>query len=131
MALTRFCRVYRSGFGISARRLGRLRINSETGAHLWCMKTSRALTTTDAGHDDVHDDEVDNVVHGAFEASYSIKDLAAELGVPVQTLYDLRTQGRGPVGFRIGRCLRFRRSEIDAWLARLEEEDADRHGGDA
>jgi hypothetical protein len=82
MALTRFCRVYRSGFEISARRLGRPRINSETGAHLWCMKTSRALTTTDAGHDDVHDGEVDNVVHGAFEASYSIKDLAAELGVP-------------------------------------------------
>jgi hypothetical protein len=64
------------------------------------MKTSRALTPTDAGRDDVRGGEVDNVLHGAFDASYSIKDLAAELGVSVQTLYDLRTQARGSIGFR-------------------------------
>ncbi len=81
-------------------------------------------TIADAPHDD-------NVVHGAFEASYSLKDLATELQVSEQTIYDLRTQGRGPVGFRVGRCLRFRRSEIEAWLTRLEEEDAQRQGGGA
>jgi excisionase family DNA binding protein len=58
----------------------------------------------------------------------TVEDLADELHVSVQTIYDLRTQGRGPVGFRVGRCLRLRRSEIDAWLARLEEEDAQRQG---
>ena len=73
----------------------------------------------------------DNIIRGAFEASYSLKDLAAELQVSEQTIYDLRTQGRGPVGFRVGRCLRFRRSEIEAWLTRLEEEDAQRQGGGA
>lgn len=88
------------------------------------FENTAETNTAAARHDD-------NVVHGAFEASYSLKDLAAELQVSEQTIYDLRTQGRGPVGFRVGRCLRFRRSEIEAWLARLEEEDAERQGGGA
>ncbi|WP_420901727.1 helix-turn-helix transcriptional regulator [Nocardioides turkmenicus] len=51
------------------------------------------------------------------------------MGVPAQTLYDLRSQGRGPRGFRVGRELRFRRAEIDAWLTGMEEADAARHLG--
>lgn len=66
------------------------------------------------------------VVTGVFEPALSIKELAAQLHVSAQ---DLRSQGRGPTGFRVGRHLRFRQSEIDAWLSRLEEEDADRHPG--
>lgn len=50
----------------------------------------------------------------------------AEPHVPVQTIYDLRTQGRGPRGFRVGRQLRFRLSEIDAWLSWLESQDEHR-----
>ena len=60
------------------------------------------------------------------EPALSIKELAAHLCIPVQTLYDLRSQGRGPTGFRVGRRLRFRQSEIDAWLRRMEEEDLER-----
>ncbi|WP_459986584.1 helix-turn-helix transcriptional regulator [Nocardioides sp. AN3] len=70
------------------------------------------------------------VVHGAFEPALSLKELAAELQVTCQTLYDLRSQGRGPAGFRIGRHLRFRRSEIQAWLERLEQADLERHPRD-
>ena len=47
--------------------------------------------------------------------------------VSAQTIYDLRSQGRGPRGFRVGRELRFRVSEIEAWLARMEQDDAQRH----
>ena len=57
----------------------------------------------------------------------SLSELAAHCGVTVQTIYDLRSQGRGPRGFRVGRELRFRVSEIDAWLSRMEEADAARH----
>ena len=57
----------------------------------------------------------------------TLSQLAAQLGVTVQTLYDLRCQGRGPHGFRVGRELRFRVSEIDAWIARMEADDAARH----
>ncbi len=62
-----------------------------------------------------------------FEPILSLSELAARLGVTPQTIYDLRTQGRGPRGFRVGRQLRFRVSEVDAWLARLEGDDARRH----
>jgi excisionase family DNA binding protein len=70
------------------------------------------------------------VVDGGFEPALSLRELAAELQVSCQTLYDLRSQGRGPAGFRIGRLLRFRRSEIQAWLQRLEQEDLERHPRD-
>jgi excisionase family DNA binding protein len=64
---------------------------------------------------------------GSLEPTLTLAELADRLCVSTQTLYDLRSQGRGPRGFRIGRHLRFRVSEIDAWLARLEDADADRH----
>lgn len=67
----------------------------------------------------------------SIEPTLSIRDLAAVLGVSVQALYDLRSQGRGPTGFRVGRSLRFRRSEVEAWLTRLEAEDAQRHAAGA
>jgi excisionase family DNA binding protein len=57
----------------------------------------------------------------------TMSQLASQLGVSVQTLYDLRSQGRGPRGFRVGRELRFRVSEVDSWLAQMEAEDAARH----
>jgi excisionase family DNA binding protein len=57
----------------------------------------------------------------------SLSELCAQLQVSAQTIYDLRSQGRGPRGFRVGRELRFRVSEIDAWLTRLETEDDRRH----
>lgn len=57
----------------------------------------------------------------------SLAELAAELKVSAQTIYDLRSKGRGPNGFRVGTQLRFRESEIDAWVARMELEDQQRH----
>jgi excisionase family DNA binding protein len=52
------------------------------------------------------------------QATYvSLAELAAELKVSSQTIYDLRSKGRGPRGFRIGTQLRFRKSEIDAWVS--------------
>jgi excisionase family DNA binding protein len=57
----------------------------------------------------------------------SLSELCAQLQVSAQTIYDLRSQGRGPRGFRVGRELRFRVSEVDAWLSRLESDDDRRH----
>jgi excisionase family DNA binding protein len=64
-----------------------------------------------------------------FESILTLSELAARLGVTAQTIYDLRSQGRGPRGFRIGRELKFRASEVDAWLRRLEEADTKHVGG--
>lgn len=57
----------------------------------------------------------------------TLSELAAQLGVSVQTLYDLRSQCRGPRGFRVGRELRFRVAEVEAWLTDLEADDSERH----
>ncbi len=63
----------------------------------------------------------------AFQPVLSMSELADRLHVGVQTIYDLRSRGRGPRGFRVGRELRFRPSEVDAWLCRLEAADRERH----
>lgn len=89
-------------------RLGRSRPAAARLEHLVCMTTTTSSET-------------------ALGPVLTLSQLAAQLGVTVQTLYDLRSQGRGPRGFRVGRELRFRVSEVDAWLAKLEADDAERH----
>ena len=36
--------------------------------------------------------------------------------MPIKTLYDWRHKGCGPLGMRVGRYVRYRRSDVDAWL---------------
>ncbi|MDR0432440.1 MAG: helix-turn-helix domain-containing protein, partial [Bifidobacteriaceae bacterium] len=58
----------------------------------------------------------------------STSQLAAHLGLAVQAIHDLRSAGRGPRAIRVGRELRFRVSEVQAWLEGLEESPADIEG---
>jgi predicted DNA-binding transcriptional regulator AlpA len=41
--------------------------------------------------------------------------------VQVQAIYDLRTDGRGPSGIRVGREIRYRVSDVVRWLDGLHE----------
>ena len=50
------------------------------------------------------------------------RELSEMLGVPVATLYSWRYHGRGPAAVRVGRHLRYRLSDVDAWLAYSERE---------
>lgn len=43
-------------------------------------------------------------------------DVAGQLGVPVKTLYVWRTKNGGPRGIRVGKHLRFRQADVDAWI---------------
>ncbi len=88
-------------------------------AHLRFMEPTQTPETTTQTGDAV-------VISGVFESAVSLQELAEQLHVSAQTIYDLRSQGRGPTGFRVGRQLRFRQAEIEAWLERLEQEDAER-----
>ncbi|MBC7724815.1 MAG: helix-turn-helix domain-containing protein [Burkholderiaceae bacterium] len=54
-------------------------------------------------------------------------ELAAHLGVPVQTIHDLRHAQRGPRGFRVGREMRYRVSDVQRWVEAMEAQD---HGAD-
>jgi excisionase family DNA binding protein len=46
----------------------------------------------------------------------STLDLASYLGVPVTTLYGWRYKGEGPRASKVGRHLRYRRIDVEAWL---------------
>ena len=46
----------------------------------------------------------------------TVKDLAAYLEVPVATVYAWRHRRQGPPGFRVGRHLRFRWSDVERWI---------------
>lgn len=46
-------------------------------------------------------------------------ELASYLGVPVKTLYQWRYKGLGPPGLRIGRHVRYRPEDVEAWLDRV------------
>lgn len=51
-------------------------------------------------------------------------ELADELRVPKQTIYHWRKQGGGPPALRIGRGLRYRRGDVDEWLASQVDDGA-------
>ena len=46
----------------------------------------------------------------------TVEDLADYLDVPVATIYAWRYRRQGPPGFRVGRYLRFRRSDVERWI---------------
>jgi len=51
----------------------------------------------------------------------TIEDLSDYLKVPVKTIYNWRSAKNGPRAIRVGRSLRFRMSDVQAWL----DENAD------
>ena len=51
------------------------------------------------------------------DAIVTPQELAAELRIPVGTIYAWRSYGTGPKGFKAGRAVRYYRRDIDQWLA--------------
>ena len=45
------------------------------------------------------------------------KELAAEFGVPVTTVYQWNSKLTGPRAAHIGRHVRYRRADVEAWIA--------------
>ena len=46
----------------------------------------------------------------------TLDELCALLKIPKATAYKQRATGTGPPGYRIGKHLRFKRSDVHAWL---------------
>jgi len=53
---------------------------------------------------------------GPIEPLLTLDDVVAYLGIPKNTLYRWRVDGHGPRAVRIGKHLRYRRTELEAWL---------------
>lgn len=56
-----------------------------------------------------------------MDSLLSIEELAEILQVPKKTIYAWRTKGLGPRALRVGKFLRFRRSDVNAWLDQQAE----------
>ena len=46
----------------------------------------------------------------------TVDDLAEYLEIPVATVYAWRYRQEGPPGFRVGRHLRYRWSDVERWI---------------
>ena len=56
-----------------------------------------------------------------LEPLLDVGDLAAYLGVPVSTVYDWRTNGKGPRAYRFGKHLKFAVSDVRIWVEQQRE----------
>lgn len=61
----------------------------------------------------------------ARDALLSVAELGAYLGVPVATIYRWRHHHRGPVGYRIGRHVRYRTRDVEQWLETQRDPESD------
>lgn len=46
----------------------------------------------------------------------TVSDVAEYLGVPVATVYAWNSRGLGPKRSRVGKYVRYRRSDVDTWI---------------
>ena len=46
----------------------------------------------------------------------TVQDVAAHLGVPVATVYAWNSRGLGPERYRVGKHVRYRRADVEAWI---------------
>lgn len=51
-------------------------------------------------------------------------EVSTYLQIPVATIHQWRHRGEGPRASRVGRHLRFRLSDVDAWLAQQTDSRA-------
>jgi excisionase family DNA binding protein len=116
MASPHLFRTYGPDQGYPSGFLGSYRLGAAGLAHLLVMD-AKTTPITEPGRRHLR----------LIEQILSLSELCAHLHVSAQTIYDLRSQGRGPRDFRVGRELRFRISEIEAWLERMEHVDDLRH----
>lgn len=56
-----------------------------------------------------------------MEALLSIKDLANYLQVPERTLRAWRAKGSGPRSIKLGKHVRYRETDVAAWLNRQSQ----------
>ena len=55
----------------------------------------------------------------------TVEQLAALLQVPPSTIYQWRYLNQGPPGFKVGRHLRFEKSDVETWLNTLRSKERD------
>lgn len=55
----------------------------------------------------------------------TVEGLAEYIGTTAAGIYNMRSKGEGPRSIRIGGRIRYRKSEVDAWLDSQAEQPRD------
>lgn len=58
------------------------------------------------------------------ERLLTLQETADYLGVPLATLYAWRSRGQAPRGFKVGRHVRVKASDVESWLAERVDDPA-------
>lgn len=66
-------------------------------------------------------DDTNNENPWGLEPLMDLAELAGYLGIPVSTIYDWRTNGKGPRAFRFGKHLKFAVSDVRIWIEQQRE----------
>jgi excisionase family DNA binding protein len=59
---------------------------------------------------------MDNQQPSAIEPLLTLDEVSAYIGIPKNTLYRWRVDGKGPRAIKYGKHLRYRRAEVESWL---------------
>jgi hypothetical protein len=54
----------------------------------------------------------------------TLADIAGDLFIPLGSVYAMRAKGTGPTGYKIGKHVRVRRRDYEAWLSTRMERGA-------
>ncbi len=65
--------------------------------------------------------KIGTLTRSDLEPLLSIEELAEYLDIPVSTIRDWRTDGKGPRAIRLGGRLRFAVSDVQTWLGEQRE----------
>jgi excisionase family DNA binding protein len=61
------------------------------------------------------------MINTVDEELHDLTWLAELLDIPERTIYNWRQRGLGPPAYRIGRHLRYRRQDVEAWLETVRD----------
>ncbi len=64
----------------------------------------------------MREEEQGSKVQAPIDRLWSVEEVSYYLGVPVPTLYQWRCEGRGPKSRRLGRHVRYRPADVEAWV---------------
>jgi excisionase family DNA binding protein len=54
--------------------------------------------------------------HSGLDRLMTPVEVARFLGLPLRTIYRWRSRGEGPIGYRVGRHVRYRTRDVEQWL---------------
>jgi predicted DNA-binding transcriptional regulator AlpA len=85
------------------------------------MREQKRYLTTPAATTRSSGGEAENLL--TADCLWDVKDVAKFLGLAVGSIYHMASAGRLPVVRISARCLKFRRSEILAWVGRKSQKE--------